>query len=538
MKLRKVWFITRPERDPRFHMEAMQAIKSSLNDFTVVWAGNRAAHKDYERELGSIGIKRKNVSADGSGGRTWAAMMRTFSYCYQNDDGYLVPTKVGAALIRGEKVFENIKKQILTLQIPNSYFMEKGFRPKYEDGFRIRPARFLIRLACLDILDFYITKEEIVFFAMTAKRDDQLIETAEEIRKFRNASNQDKQLMKQVTASDFDHRDRSDKGARDFESAHSDVAHTFMLICDYTGLAVYYRGDALRIKPDNVREVVKELSALEQRYPFNNRYMISLQRMAENSGLDVDSYKGRSLGREKPVASNRIKSETKIKKLFEAYPVPAALSKEDLMDILKRELPIRDAEKIVFEIQDTSYLFSGMNSDFIDNYLSEKDNLAFEDKTGEILRAIGFEVVMRPKHGTGAATEIEILLKYGRNQCGIVDTKNYGIKFHLSAQLASHMASEYIPNYDGYDGRSVDFFGYVTAADFSGEKNLEKITGLADKYTGRTIKGFMVTARVLLAFLDYCIENELTEQERVNLFITAVRGRGFRSIGQILKEIN
>lgn len=112
--LRQLWFVTRPERDPAFHVEALRALDKSLGGFPAKWAGEREAHKNYERVLGEEGYKRNNVSRDGSGGRTWAAMLRTYNYVYLMDD-YLHLTKVGEALINGDQVKENTTKQILNL---------------------------------------------------------------------------------------------------------------------------------------------------------------------------------------------------------------------------------------------------------------------------------------------------------------------------------------------------------------------------------------------------------------------------------------
>ena len=117
-------------------------------------------------------MKQNNISRDGSGGRTWAAMLKTYSYVYEDEDGYLKPTKVARAILEGRKVPENIRKQVLTLQIPNGYFISSAFRPKYSQGYRIQPVMFLIRLANSTLLDKYITKDEIILFAMTAKRNE------------------------------------------------------------------------------------------------------------------------------------------------------------------------------------------------------------------------------------------------------------------------------------------------------------------------------------------------------------------------------
>ncbi|GED13744.1 AlwI family type II restriction endonuclease [Aneurinibacillus migulanus] len=536
MTERKVWFITRPERDPKFHREALLALQKATNGFTVKWSGNRTAHLAYEQALADAEVKRPNISNDGSGGRTWAAMLKTFAYCYTNEEGYLVPTKVGEALLKRHKVFDNVKKQILTLQIPNAYFLEAGFRPKFDESFRIRPARFLIRLVNQEELAYHVTKEEITFFALTASKDSQLSEITAKIKAFRVASSAERLEMKADIAAQYDHRERTDKGARDFETAHSDVAHTFMLICDATGMVEYIRGQSLRVNPEENQKLSQELEELEARYPFNNRYKISLERMAENNGLDVESYKA-SRNSGKGQATNAAKRLRKINEIMNAYPNPAALPQEELERILAEEVGPREAQKYAFELKESQVAFSGLNTEFVESYLYEEDNLRFEDKTGEVLKAIGFDVEMRPKPASMERTEIEIMVKYGDRQCGIIDAKNYRQKFALSASLTSHMASEYIPNYQGYKGLNVQFFGYVTAADFSGEKNLEKISNKVQEHTSsRDIKGLMLSAKVLLGFLDYCLENDIPENERVNLFIRAVQNRGYKTLGEMLKE--
>ncbi|GLV14740.1 hypothetical protein Heshes_24240 [Alicyclobacillus hesperidum] len=531
---RKIWFITRPERDPKFHRDALLALAEATDGFQVKWSGNRAVHQKYEEALNARGIKREHISNDGSGGRTWAAMLKTFAYVYTDDDGYLRLTKVGQKVLDKEKVHDNVTKQILTLQIPNAYFLESGFRPPFESGFRIRPARFLIKLTNQACLDYFVTKEEITFFALTAKTDNELSVVTDKIRAFRNASPAERELMKQSIAEEYDHRERSDRAARDYEVAHGDVAHTFMLICEYTGLVEYIRGEALRINPSDSKQVSDLMEVFDQRYPFNTRYLISLQRMAENNGLDVDSYKASAYGNVKP-ATNRGKTENKVRAMLAEYPDIGALTRDEIKAILLNELPEKDAEKYTNEVtQDVSH---ALNQDFVETYLHEPDNRAFEDKTGEIFKAIGFDVEMRPKPNADVETEIEILLKYGDRECGIIDAKNYKNKFALSASLASHMASEYIPNYDGYDGRKVMFFGYVTAADWSGERNLTKISQLAARtIRGREIKGIMLSARVLLGFLDYCMDNNLSREQRISKFLRAVRNEAYSTLGEFLRN--
>nr|WGD93249.1 AlwI family type II restriction endonuclease [Bacillus subtilis] len=245
---RLVWFITRPERDPKFHQDAIEALYEATEKLSLTWTGNREVHKKFEQVLADKGVKRQNISADGSGGRTWMAMLRTFAYCYLDDNGKIRFTKSGKAILEERDVYLNIRKQILTLQYPNAYFLEKGFRPKFSKDFQLRPVRFLVKVANQGVLNYYLTKEEITYFVMTARKDDQVEEVIDKIISFREAGKEEQEKMKQLIAEKYDHRERSDKGARNFYTAHSDVAHTFMLISEYTGMVEYIRGKALIVE--------------------------------------------------------------------------------------------------------------------------------------------------------------------------------------------------------------------------------------------------------------------------------------------------
>ncbi|KUP36576.1 restriction endonuclease [Bacillus halotolerans] len=534
---RLVWFITRPERDPKFHQDAIEALYEATEKLSLTWTGNREVHKKFEQVLADKGVKRQNVSADGSGGRTWMAMLRTFAYCYLDENGKIRFTKSGKAILEKREVYLNIRKQILTLQYPNAYFLEKGFRPKFSEDFQLRPVRFLVKVANQGTLNYYLTKEEITYFVMTAQKDDQVEEVIDKIISFREADKEEQEKMKQLIAEKYDHRERSDKGARNFYTAHSDVAHTFMLISEYTGMVEYIRGKALIVESSKREQLNKEMDLLDIKYPFNKRYLISLQRMAENNGLDIHSYKASGFNGIKP-ATNIKKTEKKVQSVLKSIPEPKSLSKEELIGVLSKVFPPRDSKNIAHDILSKDE-YKTLNIDFVEGYINETNDLLFEDKTGEIFKALGFNVTMHPKALNNERTEIDLLISYD-DFFGIIDAKRYKGKFTLSASFASHMASEYIPNYKGYDNKDMMFYGYVTAADeFRGVKNLDKINKLTVRnLQGFSINGILLNAKTLLGLLDFCIENDLSPKERVKIFMKAIKNKSYSSIEQLLTEIN
>ena len=531
--LRKIWFITRPERDPAFHEEALKALYKATNNFIIKWSSNRQLHKNYEQALIDIGVKRNSISNDGSGGRTWAALLKTFAYCYTDNNGFLIPTKVAIEILKGNNVFENIKKQILTLQIPNSYFLESGFRPKFDSNFAILPVRFLIKLCTNSKLEYHLTKEEITFIVMTAQRDNELESIVSKVQTFRNMSPEEKNNYKAMISNEYDHRERSDKGARDFYTAHSDVAHTFMLIAEYTGLVQYDRGINAKISVPlyNISSVISDLEYYDTRYPFNNRYLFSLERMAEVNGLDINSYKASRYGDIKP-ATNSYKKLKKAEKLLSQYPNPSTLSTDKIIEILSSSFSIAESKKISEYIKSNT-IIENLDKNFVHGVLNESNNLEFEKKIGRILEQLGFEVLMHPKVD-GERTEIDILLKYNDNLCGIIDAKNYKEKFTLSSSLSSHMISEYIPNYINYDNYNLKFFGYVTCSDIGGVSNLSKIS---TKSSNGEILGIMINAKALLSLLDYCIDNNISQQNRVKLFLKLINNSSYTSFTQISDKL-
>ncbi|SEO07443.1 AlwI restriction endonuclease [Amphibacillus marinus] len=538
-KFRTTWFVTRPQRDPQYFPEALKALKEATNNFTEKWNSNRTIQKKYEEVLASKGLKRKNISADGSGGRTWAAMLRTYSFVYLMDDGRLVPTKVGLALISGKNVYDNIRKQLLTLQIPNAYFNSSGFRPKYEEGFRIRPILFLLRLVNSKEIDYYVTKEEITYFVMFARQDSDLKDIIKKISVYRKLDDEDKKMEKECIAL-LDHRERSDKLARDFEAANGDVAHTLMLQLSYTELVDYVNATLQIPKNSTTELIIKLLQEFDERYPFNTRYEISEARFGESAGLDIESYKSRVITYEK-VASNKSKEHNLVMNVLANFPNLAGESYDKIFEITSAIFPPKKANEMALEIQSMSGTSTpNIDEDFITSYLNQTDDLEFERQSVEILRAYGFETVIHPTPVVeGVRTSIDILIHIDESNVAILDAKNYRKKFALSANLANHMATEYIPEYNGYSGKKVRYFGYITASRIGGVSNMRKIVDKAANYSENLkVSGALISASAILGLLDYCIENDISIEKRKSYFVELLNDNvGYETYSQIAHRL-
>ena len=534
MAERNFWFVTRPLRDPQYHADGLRALQKATNNFTEKWKGNRDLHKKYEQLLIDAGMKKDNVSRSGSGGRTWAAMLKTYAYVYENSEGYLKPAKVARAILKGQKVPENIRKQVLTLQIPNSYFVSGAFRPKFSKDYRIQPVIFLIRLANDSRLNKHISNDEIILFAMTAKRDDELDEKVEQIIKYRHSDANEKQKIEAEVFSANGDISRVDS-RKDF-SKYSDVATTFTILCRFTGYALAdHENHGLKGIDDP--KLWKEFEKFCARYPFNRRIDTDPMFYSLSAGLDVDTYKTQ-YGVEAKVASRTRKRNIKAQQLLKDYPQPEDLTIQELTTILSKEFIGSEAQKIAEDIK--ARKFKAASDSFVDAYLHESDNLEFERKTARVLRGMGLITEMHPDPTTSfnnANENIDVVAEANGDNLILVDAKNYAKNFNLSAALRNVMANSYIAGYKGYDGLDPKYYCYVTANTSSNEKNLLKINELAQKNSHLEVHGMMISASALYWLLNYCSENDIPEEERPNMFLKLFQDRSYESFVQVAEAL-
>lgn len=529
MALRKFWFVTRPLRDPQYHADGLRALQQATDNFTQQWRGNHELQRKYEKCLANAGMKQDNISKAGSGGRTWAAMLKTFSYVYEDENGYLKPTKVAKSILNGKKVPENVRKQVLTLQIPNGYFVSKDFSPKYADGYRIQPVMFLIRLANDERLDKYISKDEIVLFAMTAKRNDQLDEQVEKIIAYRNADDEGKQRIATETFHTSGDISRVDS-RKDF-SKYGDVATTFTILCRFTGYAQRDHSSG-GLKGIDDPKLLKEFEAYCQRYPFNRRIDTDPMFYTLSAGLDVDTYKTQYGVNAKPASRTR-KRNIKAQKLLADYPQPEDLSLQELTSILSKEFISSEAQKVAEDIK--AKKFKVASDSFIDSYLHEDDNLEFERKTARVMRGLGFNVEMHPDPTTSfnnSNENIDVMADNGKVLI-LVDAKNYAKNFNLSAALRNVMANSYLAGYKGFNGLNPGYYCYVTANTSSNEANLTKINELAKKNSDLDVHGMMISASALYWLLNFCSENNIPEEKRPDMFLKLFNDRSYESFVQV-----
>ena len=99
------------------------------------------------------------------------------------------------------------------------------------------------------------------------------------------------------------------------------------------------------------------------------------------------------------------------------------------------------------------------------------------------------------------------------------------------------MASEYIPNYKDYNGYNLKFWGYITSNNIGGTKNLYKISQNSSRIIGIELPGFMMNAKSLVSFIDYCNDKEFSKEDRINLFLKLIDNSSYTTFIDIRKKI-
>lgn len=537
---RKTMFITCPTRDAltshRKLIEALMELEGSQ------WRGNRDAHFRLEALLVEKGIKADGISDYGSGGRTWAALARTFGYWYPDGQGRIVLTPVAKAIAAGIDEHLHVQKQIMNYQIPNGYVLSEGFSPKYDNGYRIFPFRFMLKMLCDPQLNHYLHRDEISLFFLTARHDADYNTKRSEIIYYRTLQQQDGVALHErdglldTIAIDYDHRRRRDSSSVDFLDYLRDSALTHMIIMESVNYRWFDRSDGrIILKSEFVTHARTLLDHFEERYPFSTRYKISEAAFTRHYGLDLSRSKNTFRSGQR-ITSRQQKQLIMVKEAAEQVLSNAPIvDNETLVRAVQAKFPL-DEEDIVTVLRQSGLLkhesLGRIDSHFIDSYLecAIDSNLwsMFERQSMKLLNAMT-DGAFRPegarKTYDAANIEIGVRLRTTRSVFGgILDCKS-GQKFQLSTKDRDLMASSYIPKYQQLkcpDGLIVPlrFYGYVVGEGFSGQRNFRLIPKKAKAYLSseQVIDGFVINARTLLFLAELYSDQEVDTDDLLRVF--------------------
>lgn len=507
-----VWWIARPSRDPMDFVQALEDLKNATNNFTDQWKYNRQTQKQLETNLGKSGSKRDHNSFSGSGGRTWTAWLREFGFIYY-DDKHIVLTSVGQALLSGKNIHENIVKQLLCYQLANPETYKNGENSIFDATVSVHPHRFILEV-CLDPrVEGYITKNEINLFCLPVMRDDKLNNAVEHIIAYRAGSLEFKRQQIE-NFENLDFRERSDKESRSFFKYCLDITNTILKHIEYTGLVNRDKSRnekaGLYLKDDDGGQLRKLIDYYNDRYPFDDRYLQSESIYGERYGLDVSRYKSKVVTNSK-VASPDSKSKRRVKKVLNQYPNLISEDRTEIIKILRQAgFSPEDAIKqaLVFEDMQQNQV-NELESGFVDSYINQSNAQEFERQTNRIFCAFGFETEFHPAEvdpqPAAGKRNVDILLRMPSKTVALVDSKNHRPVFTLDSGTSGKMGTDYVPGYEGFEGRHVKYFSYIVAKGISGEKNIEDIRNKAVRIDSNfsDLCGTIISADALLGLLNY-----------------------------------
>lgn len=193
------WQLPRPKRRLLSVPHILQtwllsAQKIALDHPDETWVGNRERHLRLEELLESEGIKRpgKRRDGQGSGGRTYAAMLRALGLIFTREsDGKAYLTIAGEELLNGGSPRAIISTQVMRFQYPSPHSLSFRLSPE----FNVRPFLLILQLL-LDPRVGRLSEEEIGALVMnrgTSNRADVVEKIIGELVSFRSEASSDAQ---------------------------------------------------------------------------------------------------------------------------------------------------------------------------------------------------------------------------------------------------------------------------------------------------------------------------------------------------------
>ena len=518
----KLWTITRPTRD-------LHDLELALKAFSKLakgkkWRGNRLLQRKFETENPA---KTKHAGIYGSGGRTWAALLRVYGLWYEDDDSVKL-TSAGEVLVSGKNVYQQIVRLIMNFQITSAYSEHQ----KLEDGFRIFPFRFMLRLL-LDKRIKYLEEDEVALFLLNVKTPEEYENVVKTILNYRRKRNTNGLELKQRTELIKNHMkkyrpDKRTDSPRDVEGHWKyikDIANTILNHIRFLHEIEYDKNKGIiRIKESDKKKVKQMLEEYEVVFPFSTLYKYSEKAFQKHYGLRYDRRKAT-----KKVTAPKTRDAKRLAKIQTAFAeilkTGSGMSHDKLIEKIKDMTGI-SSKDIVKIVTDNPELISletaGLDQSFVDYYLevgnSGKDDITFEKMTREIFTDIGFPTKkhkIKKRIGAGKP-EIDGLMKNPKtSRSGLLECKS-GAKYSLSVGDREKMKNVYIPNFISFkcDGKTykLDFFVYVVGNKFGGFENFKDIIH------DTKLKGSIIYARDLLNLYSKYKSREVTREKIWSIF--------------------
>lgn len=480
----KLWWVTRPTRDLRDLQLALQSFAGLARGKR--WRGNQQLQTQFEKENSA---KTTHVGSYGSGGRTWAALLRMWGLWY--DDRCVTLTSAGDVILSSsEHVYPQITRLIMNFQITSAYSEHQ----KLDPDFRIFPFRFMLKLM-LDARIKYLEEDEIALFLLQVKNSSQYENAVQSIIKYRSLRKKDEKRLnerKDLIATHMrTYRAKKRKDSPTDVDGHwkfiKDIANTLVNNIRFLQYIKYDPDDGtIRIRGEQKSEVESMLEEYERDNPFSTLYNISEKAFYEHYGLRYD--RNKASRKETKPKTHAQKQYDRIKNaLGKIKKTDADLSGSFLIEAIQIITNDQRAiERIISKYPElSSQDHNELDPNYVDYYLqcarSGKDEDEFESMTRDIFTKMGLETKkhkIRRKTGAGHPEIDGLILNKLAMKSGLLECKS-GAKYTFPIGDCEKMKRVYIPNFRErtVDGKtySLEYFTYVVGNQASGLPNFRDI---------------------------------------------------------------
>lgn len=463
------------------------------------WEGNRTLQLEFEKALKNYEWKAHNVSRDGSGGRTYAAMLAMFGLWFEDRNGVQI-TNAGKELIEDKHPVPILTKQLLDFQYPSPYSRIR--QVDIDSAFRIQPFRFILKLFIEKNLE-EITQEEIAFCLVPyAKTMNDLDRCCRLIREFRN----DPQKIISAAV--------NNSGTTEYNLRN--IGNTIVNQFEYAG----YFEERTNIKSLRIKQVMKEKAAsdlrnLREGLIQNPEDEIRFQ-MRYGSGLEV-SKDYRYTHPEQPALNPNDKA------ILVAY---LEIALNEPIQSISDELVQRIAQRRGVSAEQTKRVLNAFaQKPQLDRFEEKYLKLAvggtavaddFEVKTTGIFSKDGFGFAAVWVGNKPRNPDLFVFFDREKKRYGLIDTKAYK-EYTLPLDHKNLMAHTYVPAFkkiklEGNEYQ-LNFFSYVAGGFGSGmNRSFSELLDMTQ------VKGSYITAYNLIQLLRIHRTNPFSADKFGELF--------------------
>jgi Restriction endonuclease FokI, C terminal len=434
------------------------------------WSGNRELQREYETLLESNKLKGGGNPRDinSGGARTYQSQIETLGLVFL-DTNMKTPiyrsTLAGEAIINGKNPIHVLKYQLLKMQYPSPYSINRNV--KISPQFKIRPFLFILKLLLDNDIE-YISKEEcgrfIIVYGLTEDSFSYVKELILAYRKDSGNHNLPATFMEDSNST------KTKKHSLEKRISYlEDKAITLFNYLDSAQLVIRTeRPNKIYINPDSLDSIKEFINMKIPLIPYNGDIdYLSFQR---KYGAYPLKKKDTRLFENKTVTDDMLIEAIIMEAYLEVTIQKIAINNDHIINDIydKTGRPKETICRILDNI-----LPDGL-SNFENNYLEMAQNgkisaIEFEKATAEIFSTIFRYTVshvgqIKPKSDSNGGNTDVIFTSDTEYYCGLIDTK--AIKnYQISNNDKNKLIINHIPNAKEHsNGKPIKAFIYVSCS--------------------------------------------------------------------------